>query len=213
MARPRKYDDDALLESLRATFFELGPGASSQELAKRAGVSEGTLFKRFGTKRKLFQQAMRMPALEEQVWMESMPLRVGKGSLEGQIADLALALMGYISEIIPIMQTVMSSGKLKPQDLRSVIGDEDVPPDIVRDRFATYFRGEIAEGRMRPCDAHTLADFVVGACLKHVHLLHHFGELPNGDTLEQASRRFARSVVELAGVGRSGADAESARVR
>ncbi len=199
MARPRKYDDEALLESLRATFLELGPAASSQELAKRAGVSEGTLFKRFGTKRKLFVQAMRMPALEDQVWMESMPARVGKGSLESQVADLTLAFMGYISEIIPIMQTVMSSGKMKPRDLRAVIGDEDAPPELVRDRFEVYFRGEIEAGRMRPLDTRTLADFLLGACLKHVHLLQYFGDLPGSETLEQASRRFARAVVELAG--------------
>ena len=200
MGRPRKYDDDALLESLRATFLELGPGASSQELAKRAGVSEGTLFKRFGTKRKLFVHAMRMPALEDQVWMESMPARVGKGSLESQVADLALAFMGYVSEVIPIMQTVMSSGKMKPHDLRGVIGDEDAPPELVRDRFQAYFQGEIDAGRMRLLDTRTLSDLLLGACLKHVHLLQYFGDIHGSETLEQAGRRFARALVDLSAV-------------
>ena len=38
MARPQQFDNEALLESMRETFLDLGPGASTQELAKRAGV-------------------------------------------------------------------------------------------------------------------------------------------------------------------------------
>ena len=64
MARPRTIEDEDLLESIRATFLELGPSAPTNELAARASVSEGTLFKRFGNKRAMFVRAMEPPALE-----------------------------------------------------------------------------------------------------------------------------------------------------
>lgn len=201
MARPRKYDDDTLLESLRSTFLELGPGASSQELAKRAGVSEGTLFKRFGTKRRLFAQAMRMPAIEDQAWLHSIQGRVGRGSFEAHVAELALAFMGYMAEIIPVMEIVMTSGKMRPSDLRGILGDEDASPIVVHRRFEAYFRGEMEAGRLRELDPRTLGDFLLGACLMHVHLRHHLGDLLEPETLEQAASRFARSVVQLGGSG------------
>ncbi|MCB9599312.1 MAG: TetR/AcrR family transcriptional regulator [Sandaracinus sp.] len=196
MARSRKYDDEALLESLRATFLELGPGASSQELASRAGVSEGTLFKRFGTKRRLFAQAMRMPPIEEQVWVTTMLSRPGRGSVESNVTELATSFMTYLDEIIPVMSMIMASGKMKPADLRALYADDEgPPPSLVRDRFAEYFAAERALGRLGAVDASTLADFLLGACFKHVHIRHHFGDFAEAETIEQAARRYARAVA------------------
>lgn len=195
MARPRKYDDEALLESLRATFLELGPGAPSQELASRAGVSEGTLFKRFDTKRRLFAQAMRLPPIEEQVWVTSMATRPGRGSVESNVTELATSFMTYLDEIIPVMSMIMASGKMRPADLRALYADDEgPPPSLVRDRFAEYFAAERALGRLGDVDARTLADFLLGACFKHVHVRHHFGDFAESETIEQAARRYARAV-------------------
>jgi AcrR family transcriptional regulator len=58
MARPTTISDDDILEAARAVFAEKGAHATTAEVAARAGVSEGTLFKRFGNKAQLFRAAM-----------------------------------------------------------------------------------------------------------------------------------------------------------
>ena len=62
MAVPASSPDADRLDAAREVFVEKGPGASTREVARRAGVSEGVLFQRYGTKRDLFFAAMMIPA-------------------------------------------------------------------------------------------------------------------------------------------------------
>ena len=50
MARPQQIADDQLLQVAREVFLEHGPNVSTTLIAERAGVSQATLFKRFGNK-------------------------------------------------------------------------------------------------------------------------------------------------------------------
>src|SRR5690349_21995772 len=99
---------------MRETFLELGPGASTQELAKRARVSEGTLFKRFTSKRRMFTEALRLPELDECDWFVTIPKRAGKGPIEDHLAEIALGLHRYASVLMPCTQMIAANGKLKP---------------------------------------------------------------------------------------------------
>jgi AcrR family transcriptional regulator len=198
MSRPIKYDDDVLLESLRATFLELGPAATSAELARRAGVSEGTLFKRFGTKRRLFELAMHISPIEEQEWFKSMLDRAGQGSLRENLAELAHSLITYITETMPILETLMTSG-FRPQDMLASMSEKDQEPSplVLQRRFEKYLEREMRVGRMRSVDSRTLADLLLGPCFKYVHLHAHFpGQLGN-ETAQHAAERIAGLIAEL----------------
>lgn len=139
---------------------------------------------------------MRMPPIEEQVWVTTMLSRPGRGSVESNVTELATSFMTYLDEIIPVMSMIMASGKMKPADLRALYADDEgPPPSLVRDRFAEYFAAERALGRLGAVDASTLADFLLGACFKHVHIRHHFGDFAEAETIEQAARRYARAVA------------------
>src|SRR5690606_4651325 len=120
MARPKTIEDETLLESARQTFLELGPGASTHELARRAGVSEGTLFRRFGDKVGLFSAAMALPDIEENAWFQDMLERAGQGSLEAHLRDLARGFMSHIDEVLPAMQTVHRYGGLSAEQIREM---------------------------------------------------------------------------------------------
>ena len=58
MSRTATITNDQILEAARAEFLEHGIRATSSAIAKRAGVSSGILFQRFGTKEALFAAAM-----------------------------------------------------------------------------------------------------------------------------------------------------------
>ena len=61
LPRPRHIDDATLLAAAREVFVEKGAAATTREVARRAGVSEGVLFQRYRTKADLFFAALEPP--------------------------------------------------------------------------------------------------------------------------------------------------------
>ena len=58
MPRPVSIQDEVILSAARELFLERGIDVATSEIAARAGVSQGTIFKRFRTKQALFNAAM-----------------------------------------------------------------------------------------------------------------------------------------------------------
>lgn len=175
MARPRKINDDTLLESLRETFLEVGPAVTTRELAERAGVSEGTLFKRFGDKRKMFVQALRLPDFHEEQWYRSLANREKTVPLRDYLIDVGLRLHGALSISVPIIQTVFSNQFINPQDIRTLLRrNKETPPLQILDTFAALFENEMAAGEIRTSRPLDLARFFVGAIHSDVHLRLYF---------------------------------------
>jgi AcrR family transcriptional regulator len=58
MPRPVSIQDEVILRAARETFLAKGLDATTSEIAVKAGVSHGIIFKRFKTKQALFQRAM-----------------------------------------------------------------------------------------------------------------------------------------------------------
>ena len=196
MARPKSIDDETLLESARETFLELGPSVSTQELARRAAVSEGTLFKRFGSKLELFQEAMRVPRVEGQPWLEKMLLRAGEGDLESHLRELALGLGRHIDESLPAMQTIHRHGGLTAAQVRELCGEDEPSQLTMIARFRALFSREMELGRMREGSADTYADLFIGAVVHHCHVRLYFGEYLSED-LEAFAVRLAEDFVAM----------------
>ncbi len=59
MARPREFDDEAVLDALRDVFWEHGyEGASYAQIMKATGLKKGSLYAAFGDKRALYDKAL-----------------------------------------------------------------------------------------------------------------------------------------------------------
>ncbi len=197
MGRPRIIDDETLLESVRATFLELGPNVASHELARRAGVSEGTLFKRFGTKAALFRAAMRIPDVTAEEWYVRMPDRAGTGDLEENLRVIATGFGHHLETVLPLMQTLHRHGGLSPEALRELLGEEEPPPLQTHARFRQFFEREIELGRLRPASASTLASMFIGAVVHHCHVRLYFTDYVAED-VHQFARRLARDFTHFA---------------
>lgn len=64
MGRPPRISEQVLLDAAREVFKRDGAAGSTAEIARRAGVSEATLFKRHRTKAALFIAAMAPPPVD-----------------------------------------------------------------------------------------------------------------------------------------------------
>jgi AcrR family transcriptional regulator len=61
MPRPVSIQDDVILRAAREIFLEKGWDATTSEIAAKAGVSNGIIFKRFKTKGDSFRNGRNIP--------------------------------------------------------------------------------------------------------------------------------------------------------
>jgi AcrR family transcriptional regulator len=191
MARPVTIKNETIVAAAREVFLARGIQATTSEVAERAGVSEGSVFKRFKTKTELFRAAMGdEPTLPE--FIVALPRRVGTGELRERLFTLGMEMVGFFRELIPLMMMAWSNPA--PTGLPAMVSGPNPAPVRVVKQLAGYFEAEMRGGRLRASDPEIAARTFVGA-------LHHFaffellhrtdGELP------LAAETFVRGVVEL----------------
>jgi AcrR family transcriptional regulator len=169
MARPVTYDTEELLASARQTFLEVGPSASTHVLAKNAGVSEGTLFKRFGSKKNLFLQAIKFEPIENRAWFTDLLKLRETRSLEEVLVEAGLGLQEHFAHALPSIQMLMAYPDLSAADHRTVMGDDNPLPVAIKRRFRDLFEAEIASGHIPQNDAYVLACLYAGAIINDAH--------------------------------------------
>ena len=102
MARPITIDDTKLLEAAREVFLELGASATTAEVARRAGISQGSIFKRFPTKQELFLTAMQGER-DRRDWDGFLRRRTEEAGLRTALVEIGVELIGHLRQIFPLM--------------------------------------------------------------------------------------------------------------
>jgi len=165
MARPISIKDQTIIDAARAVFLERGFGATTAEVAERAGVSEGTLFNRFHSKTGLFQAAME-PTFESPDFVEGLEARVGTGDLREHLTQIAEAGVNFFRQIMPL--TMMSWSNPGPTGLPDILTQPNPPPLRALRKLGSYFEAEIRLGRLRPFDPEILARIFLGGVQQYV---------------------------------------------
>ncbi len=161
--RPRIHSTDALLNATRQCVLVHGPNVSTTLIADRAGVSQATLFKRFGTKENLFKQALRTDIVFG--WIER--LEAGpdiESSVRTQLDQLAKALVPfYLDNLHPILAWRATNTWPKSIDRR---GDDNelLPPKRGRKALAYWLDKAQRQGRLGHFDADAMAVVYIAGC-------------------------------------------------
>lgn len=163
MSRPTAIRDEDILAAAREVFLERGVEGTTSEVAKRAGVSEGSIFNRFKTKDDLFRAAM-STHLDASPWMTDLEARVGKGELAEQLVEIGLQAVQFFRRIVPM---AMMNWANKKACLAVEHGFEP-PPVRALKRMAGYFEAEMRRGRLHRHDAEIVARTFVGGIVSFV---------------------------------------------
>jgi AcrR family transcriptional regulator len=104
MGRHKTISDDDVLAIARGVFRQQGHAASTREIARAAGISEGVLYQRFGNKDALFflSMAPRAPDLAALLGPEDPP-----GEAHAYLREVVERMAGYFAEVLPIAIQVM----------------------------------------------------------------------------------------------------------
>lgn len=190
MARPRTIPDEQLLEAAREAFVEQGFSATTASIARRAGVSEGTLFKRFATKEDLFEGAIGLRAYSR--WRQTLLAQVGQGEVRRNLETAALAQIGEAEPVVRLLTAVFSRGH--DPEHNPILRRLGNPVRGDADAIAAYLRGEVGLGRVRPLDADVTALTVMGALTHFIHREHILPPEPGREVMDAG--RFVRGLFD-----------------
>ena len=98
MGRPRTVTDEQILEKAREVFIDQGPNATTATIAERLGLSQGALFKRFGTKEELLMAALR-PA--PPAWLDQVLQGPDARPIPEQLVELGLQIAAFMDDLVP----------------------------------------------------------------------------------------------------------------
>lgn len=161
MARPRSIRTDQILDAARTVFLDQGLRAPTSAVAKAAGVSEGTIFKRFPTKEHLFFAAMGLP---ESPLMQAGKLvegRLGTGDMQAHLVEISLEIVGFLRVMVPRMMMMCAHPAYDPVKLFQ--DAPEAPPLRLSREIGTWLQAESEAGRLGPCDGVTAARMLMGA--------------------------------------------------
>ncbi|MFO0558213.1 MAG: helix-turn-helix domain-containing protein [Polyangiales bacterium] len=186
MARPQSIADETLLDATRAVIRERGASTTTAEIAERAGVSEGTLFHRFGTKQKLFRAAL---LTLRPVWRERLEARVGRGDVFDELTSLAHEILEFMHELMPLLMFAANRSEEQRSHGEGIDGKRQTERAL-----AAYFEAEARLGRIAPTDAEVLAYTFLGAI--HNYAFNRYMQ-PDPRAMSLPEATFVRGLIQL----------------
>ncbi len=195
MARPVSIKDETIIEAARAVFLERGIQATTAEVAERAGVSEGSVFKRFKSKAELFRVAMG-DRLVEPPFLRTLAARVGKGDVRENLFDTGMEMIAFFRELIPLMMMAWSNPAAN--GLPSHISMPNPPPVRALKQLIGYFEAEMVAGRLRRQDPEVVARAFLGSL--HTFVFFELLQRADGD-LPFGAETYVRGLVSLLWAG------------
>jgi AcrR family transcriptional regulator len=115
MTRPKTITDEEILAVARAVFRTQGHSATTREIGQKAGISEGVLYQRFGSKDDLFFASMAPTAPDvDQVLGPEPPTEEASTFVKSVLGRMAV----YFGEVIPLALHVMTHPSFSMEMMR-----------------------------------------------------------------------------------------------
>jgi AcrR family transcriptional regulator len=149
MGRPTTIEDQKILDAAREVFLEKGISATTEEVAQRAGISQGSIFKHFKSKQVLFLAAMKA-ARDREDWVKFLKERSQEVGLRQALTELGVTILAFLSQILPlVLQSWSNRGEFGlPEGMDSGrSGPAQAMGEIVE-----FLEGEMRAGRLRSQD-------------------------------------------------------------
>ena len=163
MGRRTEIHDRDILEAARHVFLSRGVHATTLEVARRASISEASIFKRFKSKSALFCAAM-TPCFEIPPALATLPARAGKSPLAATLEEAGGAVLEVMRVVLPATMMAWSNradGRPEVEDAPAIQKDTLGP-------LVSYARNEMALGRLRAGDPEVFARAFVGGIADYV---------------------------------------------
>ena len=150
--------------------------ATTKEIAREAGYSEGAIYKHFESKEELFIRVLaeRLPPFVDV--LGELPRRAGREAVEGVLEEVAGAALAFYGESFPMSVSVFSEPGLLARH-REEMKRRGAGPQKANEALAAYLEAERDLGRVRgDADPEAAAAMLLGACFQRAFLASFSGE-------------------------------------
>jgi AcrR family transcriptional regulator len=158
MPRPSTITNEQILTAARRLFLAQGFGVSTSQIAQVAGVSEGTIFKRFLTKAQLFQASMGLPEIPQD---KDHLFEAGTLEVREQFHAVGLELLTYLRALMPRVMMMWAQPNINP--VTFLKENDVVPPKILLQKVVHYIESEKKMGRIQCESTMTVARMFLGS--------------------------------------------------
>jgi len=181
---------DAAVEVLRTRGQA---GATTKEIARAAGCSEGSLYTYFSTKADLLHAVMAEKLPPFIPLISALMERAGEDTVSDHLEEVARVAVPYFVELMPLAATVLAS-----PELNESVRQQGFGPHQANQIVASYLRLEQRLGRIRPgASVEAAAALVLGPCQQRAMHRQFLGSLPD----PEADERFVKDLVATLTLG------------
>jgi len=196
MPRPVSIQDDVILRAAKEIFLEKGWDATTSEIATKAGVSHGIIFKRFKTKQALFQSAMQDQSNWGQPITTLLKSSLGRRDVETTLVELGTLFVEKFLVMIPALMMAWSNKQETQNAAESAAAANKERATKALQAVKTigaYLEAEYKLGRIRETDFEVVAQAFVGSLWHHSFLQ---VMLSDGKSSPAKERRYVRRLVK-----------------
>lgn len=186
--RPRTFSDQELLDVARELFLQTGPAVTTAQIAKKLGVSQAAVFKRFRTKEQLMVRAL-LP-LEQPAWIT----RIEAGPTDQPVSEQLLTILHEVNEFFSKAMPAISVLRATAICQKTIFeAFPDGPPPVRAHRaLMKFFQTLHDQGRIVAPEPRALASAFLGA-VHGPHSLQHC----LGDLAPDSGENYAEHMVQF----------------
>jgi AcrR family transcriptional regulator len=150
----------------------LGKGlvrATTKEIARAAGLSEGTLYNHFANKEELFLCTLNELPSGFVTLMRGLHERVGTETVPVVLSQVASSALKFYAEAVPMGASFFADPELLARH-RELLQQRGAGPQRANEAVAAYLRAEQKLGRVRDdADPEAIAYMLLGALYQYVY--------------------------------------------
>lgn len=162
MARTKTISYEQILEAAHEVFLEQGISGTTAEIARRAGISEGSIFRRYPTKHALFIAALGIPTVPP--FISVADELVGQGDLRENLHRICIEIHQFVKDTVPKM-VMLASCRVSPLELLTA---HDTPaPLLAIQGLTTFIKREQELGRAKRIDPEIVGRIMLGSLFHH----------------------------------------------
>lgn len=166
-------------------------GATTKEIARVAGYSEGTLYNHFSSKEDLFLAVMRENLPNFISTLNAIREQNTQTSLKDGLEQVVLAAIVYFKNITPLTGAFFADPPLLAS-YRALLKQRGVGPHLLFKKVAAHLSEEQERGRIRgDVDPTAIASFLLGSCFHYAFVQQFTGD----DLLSLSDEDYTATLV------------------
>ena len=187
MGRHKIIRDEQLLRHAREEFLKNGAFGSTKEIARKAGVSEATLYQRYPTKAALFLAAMVPQQVDIHAIIHSFTKETDPRPV---LTEIGLRILAYFRTLIPVVMHLITNPSISMADVNAHFKGKPVVE--LSEALAAHMKEANSRGTVKVDNPMAAASLFVSAI--HSLAVFELMEIHGGKSMDHVVKQFVEAL-------------------